>query len=91
LNIGRDQETNQEIFVRDAIGSGMCIGNPDAPLGEVSFDTVERRVRIAQQQQPKVARQFGMSDADAQKLKKILQRMEGKGQIEHSAPRWKVK
>jgi hypothetical protein len=87
----------QHDFMRQAIGSTYCLSPDNDEWDEtISFETVERRVRLLQQEYPEDAHESGMPHPDdpeyCQKLRRILNEMARTDKIKRGkANYWRLK
>jgi hypothetical protein len=83
-------------FVLDAIGMRECLSSDHHEDGTVSFETIDRRVRLLQEDESGRAKRCGVPAVDdvmrAEKMKEILRELVIAGKLQRcrETDRWKI-
>lgn len=83
-------------FVLDAIGMRECLSSDHHEDGTVSFNTIDLRVRLLQEDESGRAKKCGVPAVDdmmrAEKIREILRELVSTGKLQRcrEADRWKI-
>lgn len=85
----------QQRFVIDAIVPGYCLIMAEAVPGEVSLESIDGKIRVAQRENPEDAEKCGIPGIDdprrSEKIEEILNDMVKAGKLRYHPPkRWSV-
>jgi len=86
----------QDRFVIDAIGSACCLIMAEAVPGEISLESIDGRIRNAQNYDPNEAHRCGIPDVNDEqrraKIRAMLHRMSRSGKLRyHPVDKWSVR